>query len=349
MTIRLAEGLYVLSGAVNTGVLVRDGAALLFDCCDTVTPTRLAELGAESVETILCTQHRRPNVAGAYPFVAAGARLVVPEHERALFEDVDRYWADWRNRWHVYRHQPGPQVLARPLSVAETVDDGATLSWRGHTIQVLATPGATDGSVTYLLELGGRRIAFCGDLICGPGQLWEVHALQKGYGGIMDYHGFLGNRHRLLPSLRRLRAAGCDVLVPSHGPTIEEPSGAMDLLLQRLDALWRNYTSISALNHYFPNLLDETRNDPQRMAPAETCEPPSWVRRVAFTSYAVVSESGALFLLDCGHDIVVDQLQRWLAHGAIRSVEGCWVTHYHDDHVDSLHRLATAFGCPILA
>src|SRR3972149_10049912 len=77
----LAPGLFILKGAVNTGVLVEGTHALLIDCCDTVTPSRLDALGVREVEMILCTQHRRSNVAGAYAFVAGGGGVIAPEAE----------------------------------------------------------------------------------------------------------------------------------------------------------------------------------------------------------------------------------------------------------------------------
>jgi glyoxylase-like metal-dependent hydrolase (beta-lactamase superfamily II) len=116
-----------------------------------------------------------------------------------------------------------------------------------------------------------------------------------------------------------------------------------------METLWRNYTAGSALNYYFPALFEETKADPKRLTPAQTLDPPPWVRRVAYTSFAVISESGAALLIDCGHDTVVTTLEQWINEKGITSVEGCWVTHYHDDHVDALHRLPNAFGCPIMA
>jgi len=346
--IQLAPDLYVLDGAVNTGVLVSGGKAMPFDCCDTVTPERLAGLGVETVEMILCTQHRRPNTAGAYRYVGDGTRLIVPAGERHLFGDVDAYWNDPKNRWHIYHHQPGPQVLARPMPIAGAVREGDAIEWEGFSIRVLDTPGATDGSVSYLVEVDGRAICFSGDAIYGPGQLWDLCSLQKGFGCIGDYHGFMGNRHKLIPSLHKLGSCGAEALVPSHGEVIRDPHAATALLVERLDVLWRNYTAISALNHYFPDLFDDTKDDPWRMVPAATHEPPDFVRRVAFTSFALISETGAAFLIDCGDSSVVETLQRWIREGKISSVEGCWVTHYHDDHVDALRRLHGEFGCPIV-
>jgi glyoxylase-like metal-dependent hydrolase (beta-lactamase superfamily II) len=347
---RLAEGLYVLRGAVNTGALVVDGAALLFDCCETITDQRLAELGAERVEQILCTQHRRPNVAGAYRYVAHGAELVVSRGERHLFEEVGAYWSNPCNRWHIYHHQP-QQVLARPLAVSRGVAQGDVIEWHGRRITVLDTPGATDGSVSYLIDTEAGRVAFCGDALYSPGQLWDLYSLQKGDGGdgpvaIRDYHGFLGNKRLLLPSLRALGRAA-DRLVPAHGEVLDDPVTAIELVCQRLDHIWRNYTAISALNHYFPHFFDDTRDDPLRMTPAPTFAPPSFFRRVAATSFALVSDTGAVLLIDCGAPVVVDTLRAWQRAREIGEVEACWITHYHDDHVDALPALQDALGCPI--
>lgn len=347
-TTKLAANLYVLDGAVNTGVLVSGAKALLIDCCDTVTPERLAQLGVKTVEMILATQHRRPNSAGACPLVAGGARLVVPAGERPLFEDVEAYWNEPNNRWHIYHHQPGPQVPARSVAVARAVREGDRIEWEGHTIRVLDTPGATDGSVSYLIDADGITFCFSGDALYGPGELWDFSSLQKGNELIIDYHGFLGNRVKLIPSLEKLSGCGASVLVPSHGDIIRDPRAAISLVLERLDEIWRNYTAISCLNHYFPELFEDTKDDPLRMKPVATHEPPPFVRRVAATSFALISDTGAALLMDCGAVSVLDTLQKWMDEGEITSVEGCWITHYHDDHVDALGELHRRFSRPIM-
>jgi glyoxylase-like metal-dependent hydrolase (beta-lactamase superfamily II) len=347
-SIKLLPDLHILKGAVNTGVLVRDGKALLFDCCDSVTTKRLQALGVDAVEMILCTQHRRPNCAGVPSFVEGGAKLVVPAEERSLFEDADAYWSDWKNRWHLYHNQPGPQVLANPVAVTKSVGDGNTIEWRDTVIRVIDTPGATDGSVSYIMEIDGESICFCGDVLSGPGEVWDLHSLQKGFGGLRDYHGFLGNGNKLMASLKKLGQSGASQLVPSHGAPITDSASAIQGLEKNFDALWRNYTATSALNFYFKELFDDLKDDPQRMTPAQTLDPPAWVRRVAFTSFAVVSETGAALLIDCGHDSVLQKIQQWRGEKEITTVEGCWVTHYHDDHVDALHRVANELQCPIM-
>lgn len=345
----LASGVYVLDGAVKTAVFVRDGKALLIDCSETVTPERLRALGVDRVEMICLTQHRRPNAMGAYRFVEDhDAQLVVSERDRPLVEDADAHWNDWRSRWHLYHTQPGPQVLPRSLKVARTVKDGDTIEWRGYTVHVMETPGASEGAVSYWVDIDGKKLAFVGDLMYGPGKILDLHSLQKAFRKVGDYHGFLGMREPLIESLHKLTTIAPDLAIPSHGIHIDDLASAAGLLEERLDVLYRNYVSVSALNHYFPTQFEDLKDDPARMPRAEQLDPPPWIRRVAFTSFAVISDTGDALLIDCGYDTVLAKLDEWKKDGTIKNIEACWVTHYHDDHVDSLQRLATRY-CPIMA
>ena len=347
-SVRISEHVFVLPGAVNTGVLISEGYALLLDCCDTVTPERLSEMGAHTVEMILCTQHRRPNVAGAYAYVSAGAQLVVPKDEKHLFDAVETYWEAPVNRWHLYHHQPGPQVLPRSIDVSRSVSEGDVVEWRGFRIAVLDTPGATDGSVSYVLAADDASVCFCGDALCGPGKIPDLYSLQKGTEGLLDYHGFIGNRAKLVPSLRKLSDCSAGILVPSQGEPIRDPLAAVSLVIDRLDALWRNYAAISSLRYYFPAFMPAVQDDPERMSPAKTMDLPDFVRRVAVTSFAVVSEDGSALVTDCMGE-ALHTIRTWLEEGVIKTVEACWVTHYHDDHVDQLADLVEECGCEIVA
>lgn len=345
---RVSDNVYVLQGAVNTGVIRDDGYALLIDCCDSMNHTVLSEIGVEKVELILCTQHRRPNVAGAEKFISEGAELVVPEKERRLFEDVESYWADPANRWHLYHHQPGPQVLARSLPVSRGVGVGDVIEWRGITIRVLDTPGSTAGSVSYLLTVGDKVIGFSGDVICGDGKVPDLFSLQKSCGDQTDYHSFLGNGPILLASAKTLADSGIDTLIPSQGEPIDDVASAVDRLNGRMDKLLRNYVAISSINHYFPDMYAAIEDDPQRMKPVPLKIRPEFVDDAGYTSRLIISESGAGLLIDGGNAIVIDGVNKALESGQINSLEACWITHYHDDHVNALPEIVEAFGCDII-
>jgi glyoxylase-like metal-dependent hydrolase (beta-lactamase superfamily II) len=340
--VELSPDLFIYHGAVNTGILKMGDRAILIDCDDTLTPARLLELGIHAVERIYCTQHRRPNTAGIPGFHSA---VYVPRGERRQFEEASEYWQDWHNRWHLYHCRPGPLSPLQSMPVQGAVCEGDRFQWGDFSICALDTPGMTDGAVSYLVERtraqsAPRTVTFCGDVLYAAGQVWDVHSLQKNFGTFSDYHGFLGAARMLIASLKKLADTPTDCLVTSHGGVIDAPAAAAHLTAQRLEQFYRNYAAISSLNFYFPHLFQELRDDPMRMAPAPTIDFPDFILPVAATSFAIRSESGALFLIDCGDDSVLETLDAWKEQGRYSQLEACWVTHYHDDHVDALHHLA---------
>jgi glyoxylase-like metal-dependent hydrolase (beta-lactamase superfamily II) len=203
---QLAEHLFVHHGTINVGIVRHADdrrRALLIDCGDGDVQDTLDELGIAEVDAVLFTHHHRDQASGAGSLVAAGARIGVPAAERAWFEDVEAYWADPASRWHLYDFRPHNLMLARSVPVHADYQEGDTLEWGGARIAVLDTPGHTDGSITYQVDLGTERTLFCGDLLYGEGQVWDAYSLQKGW-LTRDYHGFLGDRGRLLASARKV-------------------------------------------------------------------------------------------------------------------------------------------------
>jgi glyoxylase-like metal-dependent hydrolase (beta-lactamase superfamily II) len=335
----ITHGVYHLEGAVNGGALVQDGRAILIDCDSACTPAALRELGVQSVERILCTQHHRVNTAGMAAFTAAGATLTVPRTEEHLFNDVETYWNAFGTRWHIYSEVAGPQVLPYSVKVDDTVAEGDSTAWEGFEISVIETPGATDGAVSYVVHAGEETVVFCGDAIYGPGQVYDIYSLQKGFKGVSDYHGFLGNWLKLEPTLRTIRELDASVLVPSHGDLIRDPASAIDLTLERLEALNRNHASISSMNYYFPRLYKQYADDPERMQTAELRDPPPCVLRPGSVSFLLRSETGAGLLVDCGMGDPLGGVRRLIEEGELKTLEVCWITHYHDDHVHQIDEL----------
>ena len=344
---RLTDNVYVISGAINTGILVRNDKALLIDCCDSLSFKDLAEIGVDIVDMILFTQHRRTHTAGAYQFVNKSTEFIVPYRDKQLFENAEAYWENQENRWHLYHNQPGPLVMVKSLPVSGTVREGDVIDWEGFRIEVFETPGATDGSVSYLLKDGDTDICFSGDVIYGHGQIFDLYSLQKGF-ATSDYHGFIGNMKKLVPSMLKLKSLGADLFVPSHGDIINEPSTSITTAIELLEKLLENYYSVTSINYYFPDYFNGINEKYEKMKPALCYESPDFIRFAEYTSFALVSDTGTAVLIDCGHDKVVDTLQNWILEGGITSVDACWVTHYHDDHVDALGRLTSQFSCPVI-
>ena len=348
----LSPHLAVYQGPINVGILHAENSSLLIDCGDGSVADALPSLGVQQVERILFTHHHRDQACGAPSLIKAGAKVVVPAAERDWFADVGKYWNDRKSRWDIYNFHPHRLMLTESIPVADTVAPGDQLTWHDAMITVLATPGHTDGSVSYCVEVDGRRVIFCGDVIYDTGQIWDIHSLQKGFQRgerrISDYHGFLGAQDELRASLDEIRQAAPDMLVPSHGNVMDDPAAAIDALLARLDQCYDRYVGISALRHYFPELFEAFEGRPGHMPIGPDIEVPPFLRHFG-TSWVVVSEEKAAFVLDAGHRQRVADLQKLIDAGEIGSVDGLWITHYHNDHTAAIPEFLNAFGCPCYA
>ena len=343
---KLSEHLLVYHGPINVGI-VRDGAkALLIDCGDGAVSKALAGLGVTVVGRILFTHHHRDQACGGHAFVEKGARISVPAAERNHFEKVTTYWTSPKSRWHLYNLHPHHLMLAEPLKVDSTLKAGDVVAWGPAKIGVLATPGHTDGSVSYAVEVDGRRVVFCGDAIYDEGRVWDIHSLQKGT-QTSDYHGFLGARPQLVKSLARIKAAKPHCLVPSHGRIMKDPAKAIDALVKRLDVCYDKYVAISALRHYFPKMFAEYAGRKDHMPIRKGKAVPACLRHFG-TTWMLVSKDKAAFVMDCGSPNVIKQLKKRLAGGEISAVEGLWITHYHDDHTNAIPAFQKAFRAPVI-
>lgn len=346
---KVSDHLLVYHGPINVGI-VRDGdRALLIDCGDESVRDALRESGITRVEQLLLTHYHRDQSCGAASLPKPVA-IGVSADERELCENPAKYWNDDGQLYRAYASfRPDHLTPAESLPVSRTLADGDSFSFGPATIRVVATPGHTDGSLSFLVEADGRRTVFSGDCLAGPGKLWDVYSLQRGFaeGGqeIGGYHGFMGDRWRLAESLRKIKSFEPDLLVPSHGVVMDDPAGAVDALLAALESCYENYVSISALRHYFPRLFTDYEGRPGQMPIRPGIKPPSCLRHFG-TTWILVSASGGAFVMDVGSPDIVERLKKMLTDGEIKQVEGLWVTHYHFDHTDGILAFQQAFDCP---
>ena len=348
---RLSNHVCVHHGAINVGIVQDGRRALLIDYGDGDVLETLRALGADRVDAVLFTHYHRDQASGARAASDAGARMGVPAEEVALFSDVERYWHDPAQRWHLYDFHPSNLLLGASIPVHDTYHHGDTFSWGPAAVMVLATPGHTDGSVSYLVtvqeEDRDTQFLFCGDLIYAEGQLWDLYSLQKGR-QTRDYHGFMGDQERLVESLEMLRAIDADAMVPSHGTVITKIDTAIDLLCKRLDRCYEQYVAISALRHYFPALFVTYQGISGALPIGEGIPCPDFVHHLG-TTWVVVSESRAAFAIDCGSEAVVKGIEDLQSQGALGRIEWLWISHYHDDHVNAVPALVERFACPVVA
>ena len=342
---QLSHHLYVHHGHVNTGILRDGNRALLIDPSGISLQTTLTELGITNIEQILFTHHHRDNTSG-FP-ISDNVRIGVPESEKQWFTEVETFWNDPKYRWHLYNCHPHNLMLANAIPVTDTYTEGSQIEWGPAIIRVLETPGHTDGSITYLVDVDNIRFAFSGDLIYDEGKIWELYSLQKGQ-QTTDYHGFLGARDELKDSLEKVGKSLPTALIPTHGVVMKNPNVAIDALLLQLTYCYDKYVSISALRHYFPKLFTEFEGRADHMPIREGKPPPDFLRHIG-TTWLIISDTKEAFVMDCGSPNVIKQIQQWQSDGEISEVTQFWVTHYHDDHVNAIPEFQETFPCETIA
>lgn len=335
----LSVNLSVIHGSSNTGILTNGNKVLLIDCGKDI----LSELHEQQVDTVLLTHYHRDGFCGIYEM--SDAHIIAPQPEKHLLEKAEDFWCDLKNRWHLYNYRPSHLVAVENIPVSRGLIDGEVITWGQAKITSIATPGHTDGSMSYLVQVDGIRVVFTGDMIYDAGQIWELLSLQHGDENLWDYHAFLGGRGELIASLRKVLEFSPDALIPTHGVIMTDPKAAVDLLSERLDAAWENYISVNTIRSYFP---DKFTNKPEYMPIREASPAPACLRHVD-TSWIIISNTGAAFVMDCGTPRVISELQRMIAEGEINAVEGLWITHIHDDHVDTIPEFQKIFYCPLFA
>jgi len=314
----------------------------------------------EMPEKMLLTHARRDVTWPVLEAGIPGLKICAPTAELAYLQDVEEYWVKMAasGQFHDYAQQ-STKILTAPLDIDRPVQDGDIIQWQGLELKVLSTPGYTRGAVSYLTQLAGRKICFTGDLISGDGQLLDLYSLQDAVPGtrIRGYHGYAGRIGDLMKSLRKIREQQCDLLVPSRGPYITNPEAAVEKLITSLENVYANYLSINAGRWYFKDDYDilsrRALGSPDRidwMPWAETIQenPPKWIK-VIKNSRLMIAEDGSAFLIDCGSEAIFEEVKQMQSEGTVNSVEGLFITHYHDDHTDFAARAASGFGCPVYA
>jgi glyoxylase-like metal-dependent hydrolase (beta-lactamase superfamily II) len=298
-----------------------------------------ADFPEQPVSEILITHVQEEHIAGAARFpeaqlyVAAGDEYLCAG--RAAYEQRITVWEnpwDWETRGNFSGHiagarneRPAPTALA----LAGVLREGEDVAG----MRVLATPGHGKNALTFLWESADRIFAFCGDLICGDGRLWNWFDAE------WDYGPQTGQK-TLLESARRLLREAPDVLLPSHGEPIFEAQAALQKLIERLERIL----------HVEPDC-------PSPLNFAEKDGPTAGWREISPHLFQWKEGNCALLLSQEGTALFVDDgLCNWLPlierkelHNQIVAeiktalqisrIEAVVVTHFHGDHVENIPHL----------
>lgn len=306
---------------------------------------QLADFGVDSVTDVMITHHHRDQVEGLPLLAATGSRIWVPPVERDLIDDVEQHWQR-RPVVNNYDVRLDRFSLLESVAVTGTMPEYRTRRVGHVDVATVPTPGHTTGSVTYLIDVQQRRLAFTGDLIHSPGKVWSVAALQWSYGG-------LEGAALTMASLAQLLDHHPDVLLPSHGEPMADPRPAAELTSTHLSDLIRVRLGFT------PDILSRLAKPFVELSPHLLMNVTSESR-----SYVLLSDSGTALLIDYGYDLSTGVpmggdrfgMRPWLPSltalrrdYGVERVEVAVPTHYHDDHVAGLNLLRDVHGTEVWA
>ncbi len=322
--VQLSEHLYQITDTCNVYLLVDDGAALAIDFGSGAVLEHLSALGVKQLEWVLHTHYHRDQCQGDGLAVAAGVKVAVPEAERQYFGSAEAQWAEGK--------VPGPFFGPRHLTSRENVpvssglEPGKEFQWRGYRFQVLSTPNQTPDSVTLVAEIDGKRVAFTGDLIARPGQVWDFGQLQWNY---LKYEGLEG----LPASIDTVRQAEPDLLCPSHGEVMRDPRSALTELELRARRTARLVVQ--------PNIGRWNWSDLVHVS--------THLFKVAGgTSYIITSDDGHALFFDLG-SFRPELFKTLRDRYGITSIDAVVISHFHWDHTGGIPELVEKFGSQVWA
>jgi glyoxylase-like metal-dependent hydrolase (beta-lactamase superfamily II) len=341
---RISDNLFVLEDSCNV-YLIRDGhRGVLIDFGSGRILDHLTELGVTQIDWILHTHHHRDQAQGDQAATARGIPIAVPAHERHLFEDVERLWAN-RRIFELYQVRNDFFSLMQNVRVNAVLRDYEVFRAGDREFIVQPSPGHTIGSISLLTHVDGRLIAFTGDLIQSSGKTQTLYDLQYYY---QEHEGV----DFALYSLTELAKLKPEMLCPSHGKEMEAPQPAMAALEQNLRA-WYHY--------WKPDGTPTIDFKPLEVSPHLIAHP-----LPTSTFYAILSKSGKVMLIDYGsaswnffasfrdatdtYDrmrFVEHSLEYLQSHYGVTKFDVAMPSHIHDDHVNGFPFLVRKYGTRI--
>jgi hydroxyacylglutathione hydrolase len=214
--VETSEGLVLIDSGLHADLVKREMHALNLDW--------------RRIRAILLTHVHGDHSGGARELRAAtGAKIYAGRGDAAILRAGGP-----RTAYFSTFAMPDPTPAPTPVDVE--VDGDTVFTIGAARFTALATPGHTPGSVCYLLERGGQRALFSGDII------WSLSDDGNPLGDYVAYLSprYRGNAEAFLATLRRFRALPKpDLLLPGHpskDPTPQSPSISQERWEKILDS-----------------------------------------------------------------------------------------------------------------
>ncbi|HCL27137.1 MAG TPA: hypothetical protein DIC52_01715 [Candidatus Latescibacteria bacterium] len=176
---QLADGLFMMQDSCLVYALRGPSGTVIVNAGTGEAAEGLEEV-ADGEVTVLLTHHFRDHSDGALRLAARGALIIAPYWDQEYFLDPEQHFRE-RQIWNSYDNRWDRFSPVRAIPVDEWAMDYESRQIAGLTWTVVPTPGVTNGACSYVVDHGGRRLAFVGEVICGHGRTGRLAPLQYNY------------------------------------------------------------------------------------------------------------------------------------------------------------------------
>jgi glyoxylase-like metal-dependent hydrolase (beta-lactamase superfamily II) len=339
------EGLFLYRDSCNVYAVQGAEGTLLINAGTGRCADHLSEV-AKGPVTLLLTHHFRDHTDGARRLKQKGVQVLGPYWDQDYLVDPEQVFRE-RQVWNSYDNRWDRYAPVTPLEIDGWMMDYETRQLAGLNVEVVPTPAATNGAVSYVITHGGRRLAFVGETVCGVGKTGRMAPFQYNYN---DLTGAVNLWH----SSRRLLEAKPDRLLPSIGESVSDPGVAIQELRKNL----------LKLDDIQPGIRDQFQ-DPDEDDIEEVLPHLYRSKYANCQTHFVISDSGRVLTIDFGYNnraYSSPQKQhlsnrRPFLHGigglrkrlGVERIDTALISHFHDDHVNGVPMLQRLFGTEVWA
>ena len=344
---QVTKDIYLFPDICNVYVIKSGELGLLIDLGTGDVLDHLKEIGISKIEWVLFTHHHREQTQGYPRLKNTGAKVAVPEVEKALFETPLNFrkmapaLSDAFTVHGASYVRPG----ITPIKVDKTFVKMDDFTWQGIELWCIETAGNSPGSLSYITKKEGEWIAFTGDVML------QGSKLHTWFDTEWDY-GFSKGIYALYNSLGQLEGYPLKKMLPSHGPIIENP-------LPQLQALRNTLREFNKLYLRGWEVSTFAGADQDRVSQPTTV-PHVWqVTKHLFkfrgpefwpNFHMILADNGHALIVDCGlfkKEFLDKSIALMKERLGLKQIDVVLVTHMHGDHCLEAPHLRDKHGAKI--
>ena len=344
---QVTKDIYLFPDICNVYVIKSGELGLLIDLGTGDVLDHLKEIGINKIEWVLFTHHHREQTQGYPRLKNTGAKVAVPEVEKALFETPMNFrkMAPALSDAFTVHGASYIRPAITPIKADRTFVKMDDFTWQGIELWCVETAGNSPGSLSYITKKEGEWIAFTGDVML------QGSKLHTWFDTEWDY-GFSKGIYALYNSLGQLEGYPLKKMLPSHGPIIENP-------LPQLQALRNTLREFNKLYLRGWEVSTFAGADQDRVSQPTTV-PHVWqVTKHLFkfrgpefwpNFHMILADNGHALVVDCGlfkKEFLDKSIALMKERLGLKQIDVVLVTHMHGDHCLEAPHLRDKHGAKI--